>query len=326
MPTPSRNFTKNATGLLKGIQLLCASPHGQRFTLIYNPAFTVSSLTKQQNRYLHAAPYTLKQRQVIPPSSEDDSPAPPNKAEILAEIAASAWSTSVINTGYPFYNEFLATIHQDPSPPPPRPRPQLQVPYLDFSSIYWSVSPTNPGASLSDVLFGLSIPPRSLDAYDNIMASDEDYAAFLDRAAADRQPQQSTQSKVAQPVESKVNTESLHPALQNIHQHTYISDADEAFEPVSLTRDASRTGAIDAKEVAHIAGGKVKESDVEELSISNFDPRGEYKQVVKQIEGASKGDVKVWKVERGGARLEYWILGVSGDGHIVGARAKAVES
>ena len=156
------------------------------------------------------------------------------------------------------------------------------------------------------------------------MASDEDYAAFLDKAASDRQPVQQGQSKVVETAQNKVNTQSLHPALQNVHQHTYVSDADEAFEPISLQRASGKNGAVDKKEVAQFADAK--EGDVEEQSMSHFDPRGEYKPVVKQVEDASTGGVKVWRIEKGGARAEYWILGVSKDGHVVGARAKAVES
>lgn len=39
------------------------------------------------------------------------------------------------------------------------------------------------------------------------------------------------------------------------------------------------------------------------------------------------GDVKVYRVETGGARVEYFILGLEkGKGRLVGVRAKAVES
>ena len=156
------------------------------------------------------------------------------------------------------------------------------------------------------------------------MASDEDYQAFLDKAGADREPQQSTQSKTPANTQSKVNTQSLPAALQNVQQHTYVSDADEAFEPVSLTREKGHSGSLEVKEVAHLAGAK--ETAVEKISMDDFDPRGQYKEVIKAVEQASKGEVTAWKVGQSSTRVEYWLLGLSGDGHVVGARAKAVES
>lgn len=328
MPAPGRRLPKNATGLLKGThQLAHRGPNVKRSVSFHNPAFATSS-TNTRTRNIHYTPQLSKQRQLTP-SSSSTPPTIPSQQDILAELAASAWSTSIVNTGYPFYNEFPSFAEpQDPFPPAP-PSAQASKPPIDFATIFWTTSPANPGAIISDSIFALpsfDIPARSLEAYDNIMASDEDYQAFLDKAAQDHQPQQSTQSKTAHPAQQKINTQSLHPALQNVHQHTYVSDADEAFEPVSLIREQGKTGSIDVKEVANIAGSDVKESDVEELSMSEFDPRGEYKQVVKQVEDASKGGVKVWRFERGGARVEYWVLGLSTDGHVVGARAKAVES
>ena len=155
------------------------------------------------------------------------------------------------------------------------------------------------------------------------MASDEDYTAFLDKANADRQSAPTTQSKPATQ-QKTVNTQQLHPALQNIQQHTYTSDADEPFAPVSLSRAAGKSGAVNKSEVAHLAGES--EDKVSELSKKDFDPRGEYEAVWKQVTEASEGAAKAFKVERGGARSEYWVLGVCKDGHVVGARATAVES
>lgn len=67
---------------------------------------------------------------------------------------------------------------------------------------------------------------------------------------------------------------------------------------------------------------------VEELSYSSFDPRGQYTGVRDKVrDAAGAGDVKVYRVETEGARVEYFVLGLEkGQGRVVGVRAKAVES
>jgi hypothetical protein len=64
------------------------------------------------------------------------------------------------------------------------------------------------------------------------MSSDADYASFLDKANADPGAgQASTQAKRKVGTKS-VNTE-VPKALEEVQEY-YVSDADEAFEPVAL--------------------------------------------------------------------------------------------
>lgn len=67
---------------------------------------------------------------------------------------------------------------------------------------------------------------------------------------------------------------------------------------------------------------------IEELSYSSFDPRGQYSGVREKVRDAAGGaDVRVYRVETGGARAEYFVLGLEkGHGRVVGVRARAVES
>ncbi|KAL9086653.1 MAG: hypothetical protein Q9159_004062 [Coniocarpon cinnabarinum] len=265
-----------------------------------------------------------KPRQLVPTEPPISITAPASASDFLADITASAWSTSPINTGYPFYNEFPSLSPSNE----PVDVTSIREPAFDISGTYWSLSPANAGAWISDEsIFSLrpryNFPLRSAEAYDNIMASDEDYAAFLDKAAADRQPASTTQAQTSTR-QKTVDTQQLHPALQNVHEHVYVSDADEAFEPVSLQRTTDKSSAIGKAEIAQLAG--VEASGVEELSKQEFDPRNEYDKVWQQVTEASEATVKAFKIERSGARSEYWILGVSKDGHVVGARATAVES
>jgi len=74
-------------------------------------------------------------------------------------------------------------------------------------------------------------------------------------------------------------------------------------------------------------GAKEGQVEVEELSVAEFDPRGEYVEVVRKVEQAAKGKggVKVFRVGMGGTRCEYYIVSVVDKG-LVGVRAKAIES
>lgn len=67
------------------------------------------------------------------------------------------------------------------------------------------------------------------------------------------------------------------------------------------------------------------DSEAEELSTKDFDPKGQYKSVTSAVEKEVDGKVHVFRIETGGARAEYWIVGVQ-KSKVVGVRAKAVES
>lgn len=64
------------------------------------------------------------------------------------------------------------------------------------------------------------------------------------------------------------------------------------------------------------------------MSFSSFDPRGQYTGVRDGVRDAGDGgEVRVYRVETGGARVEYFVLGLEkGKGRVVGVRARAVES
>lgn len=77
--------------------------------------------------------------------------------------------------------------------------------------------------------------------------------------------------------------------------------------------------------------------DIETLSEKSFDPRSQYSDVIKAVRAAvaasdskvneSDVEVKVYRVEVGHSRVEYWVIALDGaEGKIVGLRAKAIES
>jgi hypothetical protein len=69
-----------------------------------------------------------------------------------------------------------------------------------------------------------------------------------------------------------------------------------------------------------------KEAEVEIMDVAEWDTQGQYKGLVDAVREASKGsDVRVYKISKGGSRVEYWVVGVEG-GNLVGAKVLAIES
>ena len=78
-----------------------------------------------------------------------------------------------------------------------------------------------------------------------------------------------------------------------------------------------------AKLVGH---PKPKEAEVSIMDVGEWDTQGLYKDVVGATREATKGsDVRVYRISREGARVEYWVVGVEG-GKLVGVKALAIES
>lgn len=65
--------------------------------------------------------------------------------------------------------------------------------------------------------------------------------------------------------------------------------------------------------------------EVEELSVSKWDPKGQYENVVDAVKKVVDGEVKVFRVALSGAREEYYVVGVK-DGKVLGLKALSVES
>lgn len=67
--------------------------------------------------------------------------------------------------------------------------------------------------------------------------------------------------------------------------------------------------------------------EVSSLTVEEFDPKGMYKEVFEAVERAGDGKARVFRVEEGGARVQYWVVGLDkGKGRVVGLRARGVES
>lgn len=266
----------------------------------------------------------------------------------LAHPIPVAWSTSICNTGEPIFlfdksEEILPPAPVIPAalvPAPTIPAAPTKSKYptaeelnLIFATAAWSTSLATCGdvythlwyLNKSDECDSPSAPISESNPTSTTMASDEDYSTFLDKASSDTKSARSVsaQSHTNKKQHTTVTTSSVPGPLKDI-KATYTSDADEPFEPVSLTRNNNR--ALTADEVCELIGAKG--GAVSEIGIKDFDPQGQYESVLQAVEGAVEGkSMKAFKVDMNGARCEYWVLGLAKDGgHVVGVKALAVES
>jgi len=94
--------------------------------------------------------------------------------------------------------------------------------------------------------------------------------------------------------------------------------------PVSLNLDHGAKE-LDVSTFAKVIGQPSK--SVEKLESKQFGPREQYKDVLEAVEGVvGKQGVRIFRVELGGARCEYWVVGVLEGKRVVGAKVGAVES
>lgn len=68
-------------------------------------------------------------------------------------------------------------------------------------------------------------------------------------------------------------------------------------------------------------------SKVSILNSAEFDPHGQYKDIFAVVDRAGDGKFRIYRVEHGKTRAEYYILSLDEKGkRVVGVKAKAVES
>ncbi|KAI1769671.1 hypothetical protein GGR53DRAFT_473520 [Hypoxylon sp. FL1150] len=165
------------------------------------------------------------------------------------------------------------------------------------------------------------------------MASDEDYMAFLDKANKDpsegyAKPQSSGKQDFKTTDSGAQIPASIQEAIKNSF---YVSDADEPFVPVYLAWDESGKGLPDEEEFATlIRHPNPSDAEIEILDPADWDSQGQYNAIIDAVRKAGKGnDVRVYRVSKGGVKVEYWVVTTEGKGakaKLVGAKALAVES
>ncbi|KAI1418300.1 hypothetical protein F5Y13DRAFT_151061 [Hypoxylon sp. FL1857] len=165
------------------------------------------------------------------------------------------------------------------------------------------------------------------------MASDEDYMAFLDKA--NRDPSEGytkPQSSSKQEFKATDDGAQIPAAIQEATKDAfYVSDADEPFVPVYLAWDEDGKGLPDEEEfVSLIQHPDPSNAQIEIQDPADWDPQGQYKSILDAVQKVGKGnDVRVYRVSKGGAKAEYWVVTTEGKGanaKLVGAKALAVES
>ena len=63
------------------------------------------------------------------------------------------------------------------------------------------------------------------------------------------------------------------------------------------------------------------------MTTKDFDPQGEYKEVMEAVERVGDGKTRIYRVKHDRTRVEYYIVGFDEEGgRVVGLKAKAVES
>jgi hypothetical protein len=164
------------------------------------------------------------------------------------------------------------------------------------------------------------------------MSDDASYSSFLDQANQDTglSPLNSGPQSAPAPKPESSSSSDVPSVLQNVRA-TYTSDTDSPFEAVSFDYDGTELPS--AQEFEKLVARESKDSGparAEELSVKDFDPRGEYDDLVKTVEGlVEHRKVKVYRVGRGKTRAEYFVVGLAGGkegGRILGVRAEAVET
>ncbi len=158
------------------------------------------------------------------------------------------------------------------------------------------------------------------------MASDEGYASFLDKA---NQPtgasRTSTSKSTHQNQQQDLTSQSSNtPSVLKSLDVTFTSESDEPFEPFTVAYSGSSLPS--ALEFAKAI--KQDKDSVEEVSVGEFDPRGEYGDVVEAVKKAAgrTREVRCFTAEGGKSRVFYYVVGLDEENRLVGVRAVSVES
>ncbi|KAI1127560.1 hypothetical protein F5Y10DRAFT_242499 [Nemania abortiva] len=165
------------------------------------------------------------------------------------------------------------------------------------------------------------------------MASDEDYMAFLDKANRDpNEGYAKPQSDSNEGFKAMDDGATIPAAIQEATKDAfYVSDADEPFVPVCLAWDEAGKGLPDEEEFAALIHHPSPfKAEIEIQDPADWDTQGQYAAIVDAVRKAGKGnDVRVYRVAKGGVKVEYWVVTTDGKGkgaRLVGAKALAVES
>jgi hypothetical protein len=158
------------------------------------------------------------------------------------------------------------------------------------------------------------------------MSDDASYTAFLNKANEDPKAGASeSTSQTKSKFDPTSTNESLPSSLQSVPKTlTYTSDTDSPFEAVVLNYAGEELPS--QAEFKKALGARGEQGDIEELSVQEFDPRGQYDEIINRVKEAGSGKgIRVFRVELDTTRVEYYIVTV-GERKLLGLYTKAVES
>lgn len=176
------------------------------------------------------------------------------------------------------------------------------------------------------------------------MADDTSYNAFLNQvnqdpsSGHDGEGNSTSQTRSKFDPSSKSSSSAAVPASLRDINVTFTSDTDSEFEPVFFSYASDDLPSVeDFTKALGVKGENA--ANVVELDVNDFDPRGQYADVIEKVKaagveergkrgaGAGKASAKVFKVQvdGSGTRIEYYIISV-GERSLVGVVAKAIES
>ncbi|EFW98856.1 hypothetical protein CMQ_4708 [Grosmannia clavigera kw1407] len=142
-------------------------------------------------------------------------------------------------------------------------------------------------------------------------ASDDAYAAFLNKANQDPSGGYASTPSPAQSAAVDAATKNAPAALVAAVQDVfYMSDSDEPFSAVALPYSSSTLP--DEDTFVSLALGSSPGAEVTIMDPFEWDPKGRYKQLLDAVREAGHGnDVRVYRVQfKNASQVEYWLVTV----------------
>jgi hypothetical protein len=165
------------------------------------------------------------------------------------------------------------------------------------------------------------------------MSDDASYMSFLSKANANEPLSAAQETNSTSQARSRFDPTSTGSAsgapesianLLSSSQPHYVSETDAPFEPFFANYSGEKLPS--GEEFAKSLGVSGK-GEIEVLSTGEWDPKGQYKEVVEAVEKAGEGEVKVYRLEVSGTRSVYFVVTVAERGtKLVGLKAESVES
>ncbi|KAK6528270.1 hypothetical protein TWF281_009517 [Arthrobotrys megalospora] len=147
--------------------------------------------------------------------------------------------------------------------------------------------------------------------------SDEDYAAFLNKANKDYSAPSATTATQEAGISS-----AAHEALQALGERWYTSDSDEPFTDVTFGWEGDALP--DEAEFGELVGMEVSEK----MPYSEWDITDSYEDVTSAVKEAAGGSApEVYRVEESGTKKWYYVIALhKAKKQLVGLKALAIES